>query len=106
LTDKPSERALTSFSQLVQELIGGAIRRHTFSPSEVDLLLDLQTCRVRKSARADLLRRYLKAMQQQFTSDTSSLLRLADFVEREQQQRQPAQRSAEPAKALAAPCAN
>jgi hypothetical protein len=44
----------------------GTLRRHTFAPHELDLLLDLSTCGVRKSARTGLLRRYLshlKAMQ-------------------------------------------
>jgi hypothetical protein len=105
LSDKSAERLdLTSFSQLVQELINGAVRRHTFSPWELELLLDLQTCRARKSARAELLRRYLKAVQQQFALDGSSFLRLADFIEREQQ-RSASHRSAQVATAVAAPCA-
>ncbi len=54
----------------------------------------------------DVLRRYLKAMQQQFASDTSSPLRLSDFVEREQHQRHTSHRSAPAEEAVAAPCAN
>jgi len=105
LSDKSAERLdLTSFGQLVQELINGAVRRHTFSPWELELLLDLQTCRARKSARAELLRRYLKAVQQQFAVDGSCFLRLADFIEREQQ-RSASQRSVQVATAVAAPCA-
>jgi hypothetical protein len=105
LSDKSAERLdLTSFSQLVQELINGAVRRHTFSPWELELLLDLQTCRARKSARAELLRRYLKAVQQQFAVDASRFLRLADFIEREHQ-RSASQRSTQMATAAAAPCA-
>jgi hypothetical protein len=105
LSGKSAERLdLTSFSQLVQELINGAVRRHTFSPWELELLLDLQMCRARKSARAELLRRYLKAVQQQFALDGSSFLRLADFIEREQQRSAP-HRSAQAATAVAAPCA-
>ena len=101
---KQSERLdLTSFSQLVQELIGGATRRHTFSPWELELLFDLQACRIRKSSRADVLRRYLKAVQQQFTKEPSSpLLRLTHFVEREYRKRY---RPAEAAAAVGARCA-
>ena len=40
-----------SFSQLIQELIGGVIRRHIFSQWELDLLLDLQLSRMGKTAR-------------------------------------------------------
>jgi hypothetical protein len=105
LSDQSAERLdLTSFSQLVQELIGGAVRRHTFSPWELELLLDLQMCRIRKSARAEVLRRYLKAVQQQFAADPSSFLRLADYIEREHH-RPASHRSAQVATAVGAPCA-
>jgi hypothetical protein len=78
---------LTSFNQLVQELISGTVQRHVFTQWELELLLDLQTCSIRKCARADVLRRYLKAVQQHFTNDASNLLRLSAFVEQENQQR-------------------
>jgi hypothetical protein len=76
-----------SFNQLVQELINGTVQRHVFTQWELELLLDLQTCSIRKCARADVLRRYLKAVQQQFTDNASNLLRLSAFVEQENQQR-------------------
>ena len=76
-----------SFNQLVQELISGTVQRHVFTQWELELLLDLQTCSIRKCARADVLRRYLKAVQQHFTDDASNLLRLSAFVEQESQQR-------------------
>jgi hypothetical protein len=86
--DVRSGRAdLVSFSQLVHDVIDGAVRRHTFSEWELELLLDLQTCAVRKSARADLLRRYLKTVHQDFAEGASSPLRFASFVERKRQRR-------------------
>jgi hypothetical protein len=78
---------LMSFSQLVQEMIGGAVGRHTFSEWELELLLDLQSCRIRKSARPNLLRHYLKAVHQGFAEGASSPLRLASFVERHRRRR-------------------
>jgi hypothetical protein len=86
LTEARTGRAeLTSFSQFVQEVIGGAVRRHTFTEWELGLLLDLQNCAVRKSARADLLRRYLKAVHRDFSAGAASPLRLAVFLERRKQ---------------------
>ena len=83
MTDTQVERPdLASFSQLVQELITGSVRRHTFTPIELELLLDLQRSRLRKSSRPDALRRYLRAMNQHF-AEQSSLLRFAAFLERE-----------------------
>lgn len=64
LTDTRTEAVdLTSFNQLVHEFIGGTVRRHKFTPHELQFLLDLQACRIRKSAQPDLLRRYLKVVQ-------------------------------------------
>lgn len=71
-----------SFSQLVQELISGTVRRHTFTQPELELLLDLQTSRIRKASKPDLLRRYLRAAQLQYAQE-ASLLRFAKFMERE-----------------------
>jgi hypothetical protein len=90
LTGIQQERfELTSFSQLIQELIAGVIRRHIFTVWERDFLLDLQTCGVRKSKRAEVLRRYLRTVQQHCAVDSSPPLRLSHFLETEQQHRRP-----------------
>ncbi|MGI8960440.1 MAG: hypothetical protein ACR2IV_11890 [Bryobacteraceae bacterium] len=84
MTGTPSERSdFVSFNQLVQELISGTVQRHVFTQWELELLLDLQTCAIRKCSRADVLRRYLKAVQQHFNENASTLLRLSAFVEQE-----------------------
>jgi hypothetical protein len=62
LSATPSE--WTSFTQLIQELVGGAVRRNRFTQWEMDLLLDVQTARLRKTARTEALRRYLRVVQQ------------------------------------------
>jgi hypothetical protein len=69
-----------SFSQLIQELIGGVIRRHVFSQWELDLLLDLQLSRMGKCARADLLRRYLKLVQRHQAEGAVAPPRLGLFL--------------------------
>jgi hypothetical protein len=86
---KSEKPELTSINQLIQDLIGGSVRRHTFTQWELELLLDLQTCRVRKSARPELLRRYVKAVQQQFAQGALGPLRLSTFLDRENQRSRP-----------------
>jgi hypothetical protein len=76
-----------SFIQLIQELMGGAIRRHTFSQWELDLLLDLQLLRLRKSSRANALRRYLRAVQEQHAQGAVAPQRLSLFMASEMLQR-------------------
>jgi hypothetical protein len=86
-----------SYSQLVLELISGSVRRHVFSQAELELLLDLQNSRIRKSSRPDVLRRYLRVVQTEF-SQQGSLLRFATFMEREN-----AMKSTPPPPVLGAP---
>jgi hypothetical protein len=86
MTETKTERSeLTSINQLVHEIIGGTVRRHTFTQWELELLLDLQTCRLRKSARQEVLRRYVRAVQQNFATGAMDPLRLSTFLERENQ---------------------
>ena len=77
----------TSYNQLIQELIGGNIRRNTFSRLEMDLLLDLQMANVRKTARAELLRRYQRHVQRQMVAGTAAPHRFSRFLEEETRQR-------------------
>ena len=77
-----------SFCQLIQELINGSVRRHTFSEIELELLFHLQSSRIRKSSRTDSLRRYLRAVHQHYARE-SSLLKLAAFLDRENTYRFP-----------------
>ncbi len=44
--------------------MNGTVRRNLFSQWEIGLLLDLQFANLRKTARAEALRRYLRAVQQ------------------------------------------
>lgn len=78
---------LLSFNELVQEVIGGAVSRHTFNQWQIELLLDLQSCRVRKSARPNLLRNYLKEVHQGFAEGASTPLRFSSFMERHRRRR-------------------
>jgi len=78
--------------------MGGTVRRHTFTPSELDLLLDVQASNLRKTAKNDILRRYLRTVQQQFVTDSSVPLRFARFWEAENHKNGLA--AAEPARAL------
>jgi hypothetical protein len=78
LSATPSE--WTSFTQLIQELMGGSVRRYLFSQWELDLLLDMQTAGLRKSARAEVLRRYLRAVQQSQLNGAPEPLRFSLFL--------------------------
>jgi hypothetical protein len=71
----------TSFTQLIQELVAGTVRRNLFTRWELDLLLDLQLSRLRKASRADALRRYLRTVQQAQANGAAEPPRFPTFPE-------------------------
>jgi hypothetical protein len=77
---------LNAYVQLIQDIMGGTLRRNTFTPVELSLLLDLQGSRMRKTAKNEVLRRYLRAVQQQFAADGSAPIRFARFWEIDKQE--------------------
>jgi hypothetical protein len=66
---------------LIQELVAGTVRRNLFTRWELDLLLDLQLSRLRKSSRADALRRYLRTVQQAQANGAAEPPRFSTFQE-------------------------
>jgi hypothetical protein len=71
-----------SYFQLIQDLIDGATRRHIFSQWELDLLLDLDASRLRKSSRPEALRRYLRSIHSE-SGEAAEPLKFAIFMESE-----------------------
>jgi hypothetical protein len=69
-----------SFIQLIQELAVGIVRRNLFTHWELDLLLDVQIARLRKSARAEALRRYLRTVQQSQSAGAAEPPRFSAFM--------------------------
>ncbi len=61
--------------------MGGVVRRNLFSRWELDLLLDLQLSRLRKSSRADALRRYQRIVQQAQAKGSPEPPRFSTFLE-------------------------
>ena len=84
---KPDWNALC---QLVQQLAAGNLRRYTFNRWELDLLLDLQAVRMRRSSRPEMLRRYLRTIQRQIATGAVEPMRFSHFYASELQSRQPA----------------
>jgi len=70
---------LNSYLQLIQDIIAGTIRQHTFTPIELNLLLDVQGLRVRKAAKNDALRQYSRTIQQQVADGSPAPLRFSTF---------------------------
>ncbi len=82
---KTEQSEMTALHQLVQDILGGSVRRNTFTQWELELLLDLQTCGIRKGSRSETLRRYTRAVQQHYAQGATGPLRLSAFLDRENQ---------------------
>jgi hypothetical protein len=76
-----SDAVLAQFNRLVQELLRGNMRRNTFRPWEVELLLDIEGCNLRESAKRETLKRYQKAVQRQMEKGAPLPLKLSEYLE-------------------------
>ena len=70
------------FNRLIRELLRGQINRNTFRPWEVELLLDIEDCGLRESAKDSALRRYQKAVQRQLEKGATAPMKLSEFLKR------------------------
>ena len=83
MEDPPDlELMANRFNRLVKELLQGEVRRTSFQPWEVRLLLDLQGCRLTRSRRDEALRRYQRVVQRQLERGDLPPVKFSDFVGR------------------------
>ncbi len=74
------ELLINRFNRLVKEILNGDVRRNCFQAWEVDLLLDLEACRLTRSRRDEVLRRYQRAVQHQLGRGEIPPIKLSDFI--------------------------
>jgi hypothetical protein len=77
---------VNDLNRLVQELLRGGPRRSIFSVWEMEFLLDMETCRIRKTSRENLLRRYQRAVQKSCAA-SGAIPTLSAFVAVERSRR-------------------
>ena len=73
------ESRLAGLDNLVADLIAGQFHRTTFQPWEVEVLLDIQACKLGDANKKELLRRYQKAAHRWFDRGGRTLLLLSDY---------------------------
>jgi hypothetical protein len=76
-----SDAVLAQFNRLIQELLRGNMHRNTFRPWEVELLLDIESCNLRDTARRETLRRYQRAVQRHMEKGARLPLKLSEYLE-------------------------
>src|SRR5438552_3275070 len=76
-----SDTVLAQFNRLIAELLKGNLQRNTFRPWEIEVLLDIEACNLRDSARRETLRRYQKAVQRHMEKGARLPLKLSEYLE-------------------------
>jgi len=75
---------LNQFRRLMDDLARTSITRNCFQRWEVDLLLDIETCRISPSARREVLARYRRAVERQFEKGAEAPFKLSEFLDQRQ----------------------
>lgn len=78
--DFDSEIFLGRFNRLMQEVQRGEVRRNSFLPWEIDLLLDLEAVMEGRTGRKELLLRYQRAVQREIGRGRQSPLKLSAYL--------------------------
>ncbi len=76
-----SDAVLAQFNRLIQELLRGNMHRNTFRPWEVELLLDIESCSLRESAKRETLKRYQRAVQRHMEKGARLPIKLSEYLE-------------------------
>lgn len=76
-----AEVLLAQFNRLMTELLRGNMNRNTFQPWEIELLLDIEGCQLRDSAKRETLRRYQKAVQKDMERGGVGPMKLSAYLD-------------------------
>jgi hypothetical protein len=72
---------LASFNLLMEELFQGEMRRGKFQAWEIEILLDIESCDLRGSAKRRVLREYQDAVQTGLEKGARLPLKFSDYLE-------------------------
>ncbi len=74
------ERRLVQFDSMIAELAAGGIRRTTFEPWEIQVMLDIQSCPAEEANKKEMLRRYQQAAHRWLERGGRTMLLLSDYL--------------------------
>jgi len=76
---------LGRFNRLMSELARGVITRNSFAPWEIEIILDLQTCKLEPRRRSETMRQYQRAVERQMERGPGPPMKLSDFLKAKEQ---------------------
>ncbi|MCE5310830.1 MAG: hypothetical protein LLG20_24580 [Acidobacteriales bacterium] len=74
------EEMLVQFNHLMEELLGEGLHRSVFERWEMDLLLDIESCRLSRSNWDRVLRRYKRAVERGMRKGARTPLKLSEYL--------------------------
>lgn len=74
------ELTLNRFRRLIGELQRGLIARNCFDEWEIEILMDLENCRLNRRHRIEVLRRYCKVVEKQMEEGEAVPMKLSQFL--------------------------
>ena len=74
------ELMLNRFRRLIGEVQRGQTSRNTFTPWEIELLLDLEACEIEPRRRNDIFRQYERAVEKQLEGGPGPPMKLSHFL--------------------------
>jgi hypothetical protein len=77
---------LAQFHLVMEEVLGGEMRRSKFQPWEIDILLDIADYNLRRTAKRKILREYQDAVEAELKKGASLPLKFSEYMERRAQQ--------------------
>ncbi len=82
-----AELILYRFNRLMRELLNGTMKRNTFQPWEIELLLDIEACKLKGPARWQILRQYQRAVQRDMEDGAARPMKLSEYLSRRRRKR-------------------
>jgi hypothetical protein len=83
------ELMFNRFQRLIVEVIRGEMHRTVFQAWEVDLLVDIEACRVEPRRRVGILRQYLRAVERQLERGPGPPMKFSEFLQSRKGRRGP-----------------
>jgi hypothetical protein len=74
------ELMVNRFRRLIGEVIRGTLARNSFHPWEVEILMDLENCRLERRRRLEILRQYQRAVERQMVTGPGPPMKLSEFL--------------------------
>jgi len=71
---------LNRFNRLMSDLAHGAVTRSGFEPWEVEILMDIKSCKLEPRRRSAIMRQYRRAVQRQLETGPGPPMKLSHFL--------------------------